>query len=213
MLHVNVATLTLALVLASVVFGNDGSAQEDSPKARASRSALDAWLARIPNAKAGTVAPVDDPAIRNILPDEHFYTVRFFVGYPRPGLVPRPLGLNNLILVRSDGSVKQIKNLTTLTRLFTEKLPPILDEKQAREAVLAYLRLTEEFYQDGQYVFSIPEDSIVVARQGAHLVASGRAVVTKGGNGELTAKLMFDASGKVSMIEPGGRTRPDVRLR
>ncbi len=212
MLHVNVATVTLALALVSAALGDNGSAPGKGPKTNASRAALDAWLDRIPGAKAGTVAPVDDAAIGSILPREHFYSVRF-MRYPRAQLAPRPLRLNNLIQVKSDGSVERIEDLAALTRLLADKLPPILDETHAREAVLACLRLVEEFHQDGQYTFGVPEDSVTVARQRDRLVASGRAVVTKGGKGEITTTLTFDASGKVVAVEPGGQVRPDVRLR
>lgn len=211
MFQVNAATVALVFALASMAPG-DGGPAPGIPQTGTSRAVLDAWLAGIPGAKAGAVAPIDDAAIRSVLPGESFYTVRF-MRYPRAQLTPPPLRLENLIRVTPDGSVERIEDVAALTKLLTAKLPPILDEPRAREAVLAYLRLAEEFDQDGHYTFSVPEGAVAVARQRDRLVASGRAVVTKGGKGEITAVLTFDAAGKVVSIEPGGHVRPDVRLR
>jgi len=200
-LQMNAATVALVVVLASA-----------TPQTGTSRAALDAWLDGIPGAKAGAVAPIDDAAIRSVLPGESFYTLRF-MRYPRAQLTPPSLRLENLIRVTPGGSVERVEDLAALTKLLTAELPPILDEPHARQAVLACLRLAEEFDQDGHYTFSVPDDSVVVARQRDRLVASGRAVVTKGGKGEITAVLTFDAAGKVISIEPGGHVQPDVRLR
>lgn len=208
MFHVEVA-VALALAFGSAALGDDGSMP---PQPNPSRAAVDAWLGGIPGAKAGTVAPVDAATIRSLLPGEHFYSVRF-MRYPRAQLAPRPLGLENLIRVKPDGSVERIESLAALGSLLTVRLAPIFDEAHARDAVRACLRLAEEFHQDGKYTFEVAEDSVEVARQGDRLVASGKASVTRGGKGEITVALTFDGSGKVVAVEPGGQVRPDVRLR
>jgi hypothetical protein len=208
---------TLALVLALSVLLAAQAAQEGPDRGESagrdrSRAALDAWLGRIPGSGAGRVAPVENEAVRRVFPAEWFYSVHF-MRYPRAVIPPNPLKLDNVLGVSPDGSVKHLQNRDALTSYLREKLPPVRDAAEARNALLATLRLCEEFFQDGHYVFTVPDDSLSVAPQGDGRVAAGKAVVTKGGNGEITARLTFNASGKVDDIVLGGRVRPDVRNR
>jgi len=218
------AALGFALVALSAVQAGQGDPDpKDGAADDKSRAAVDAWLRRIMTSDGATdvqpvpvapkVVPIDE-AVRRVFPEDRFYSVRF-LRYPRAVMPPRPLALENLVCVRPDGSVDWIKDLDALKRYLGDKLPPVRDEAPARAAVLAYLRLAEEFYQDGHYTFTVPEDAISVSRQGDQLVASGKAVVTKGGKGEVTVTLPFDTSGKLKVDEVKivGRVRPDVRLR
>jgi hypothetical protein len=91
-----------------------------------------------------------------------------------------------------------------------QKLAHINDAKEARVSLLACLRLAEEFYQDGHYTFTVPENSISVAQEDKGWVASGKAVVSKGGSGEIKVTLTAGTPPKVS-IE--GKVRPDARPR
>jgi len=211
-MDVKTAAAALVLAVVSAVLADNSSASGNGPEPNPSRAALDTWLGHIPGSKDGKVAPVDDAAIRTVFPGEHFYTVRF-MRYPRAQLPPDPLRLDNLIRVKPDGSVERIEDLAGLTKWLKKHLPPIQDEVHAREAMLAGLRLAEEFHQDGGYQFDVPEQSVMVTHQGDHVVASGKAVVTEGGKGEITLTLTVDASGKLIAVEPGGHVRPDVRLR
>src|SRR5260221_3877269 len=210
-MRVTTVSVTLALVVAPVAICEQVATAPESASTR-SRAFLDAWLHHIPGAETGKITPVDDEAMRRILPDDGFFTVRF-TRYPRAQLAPPPLKLENLIAVKRDGTVEQIENLLALQRMLTLELPAIRDESEARAAVLACVRLAEEFFQDGQYVFRFPEDAVSVVRKGDQLIASGKSVVTSGGTGTITATLTVDASGKIVAIAPAGRVRPDARLR
>jgi hypothetical protein len=218
-------TIGLALVvLSNKAVGHDGTDPHglDEKKPRAakngadshatdSRQAVDNWLKDVVTGQS--VPPkteaVDDEAIRSLFPDDRFYAVRF-MRYPRAVKPPSPLKLENLVRVRPDKSVERIENLDALKKLLEAKLATIPDENTARVALRASLRLAEEFYQDGYYTFTIPEQSISVAKVDGQLVASGKAEVTKGGKGSISVKLTTGGPSKVA-IE--GSVRPDVRNR
>ena len=102
------------------------------------------------------------------------------------------------------------ESLDALKKLIEKKLADVRSEDQARATLLACIRLAQEFYQDGFYTFTVPKDSVSVLVRDSRLVASGKAVVTKGGKGEITVTLMAGSPPKVA-IE--GKVRPDVRLR
>jgi hypothetical protein len=205
------ASLTL-LVLAAGWAGADG----DDPKAGAAadkgREAVEAWLKRLTKGESLPAPPKIEAvngAVSDFFPDDRFFAVRF-MRYPRAVKPPPPLRLENLVRVRPDGSVDRVESPNALTKLFEAKLANVADEAGARAALRAALRLAEEFYQDGLYTFAVPEQSVSVAHQDDHLVASGRAVVTGGGKGEITVTLTTGARGTVAVA---GQVRPDVRNR
>jgi len=150
-----------------------------------------------------------DAAVRRLFPDEQFYSVRF-MRYPRAVKPPAPLKLENLVGVHADGSVERIDSLDALKTLLEKKLADVRTEDQARSALLASLRLAQEFYQDGNYTFTVPEQSISVVSRDNHWIASGKSVVTKGGEGEITVSLTTGTPGQVTIK---GKVKPDVRLR
>jgi hypothetical protein len=209
----------LVLGLAAITFavanaGRGGPERKDGAKPDGSRAVLDAWLARHPGAENAKVAPVENAALDHLFPGEHFYSVRFS-RFPRAQLAPKPLRLENVVVVRPDQSVELLSSLDALKKFLGERLFEIRSEAKAREAVLASLRLAEEFYQDGSYSFHVDEGSVSAKAGGGRLVASGKSVVTKGGQGELTAELVFTTSGKLDAEKLGlrGKVRPDVRPR
>ena len=215
MLFIKIAAVTLGLAL--IVHGATQAGPESTdPRAGSaddkSRDAVDAWLKTLTKDKPLPVPPkiagVDD-AVHRFFPDERFYTIQF-MRYPRAVKPPAPLKLENLVQVNPDGAVHRIENLDALKKLFEKKLAQVNDQSEARVALLALVRLAEEFYQDGYYTFTVPEQSVSVVRHDNHWVASGKAVVSKGGQGEITVTLTIGAAAKIA-IE--GKVRPDVRLR
>jgi hypothetical protein len=197
----------LGLGLLALAVGPNAGAPADQ-----GRDAVDAWLEGLSKGKAPPVPPkiaAVDAAVRELFPHEHFYTIRY-LRYPRAVRPPGPLKLENLVCVHTNGTVDRLENLEALKKLFEKKLPDLRDEVQTRAALVACLRLAEEFYQDGYYTFTIPDSSVSITRHDDHFVASGKTVVTKGGKGEVTVKLTTGSAGK---IEIEGKTRADVRLR
>jgi hypothetical protein len=79
---------------------------------------------------------------------------------------PGALATNNLFIVRSDGSVEHLADAGALEAFFRVALPRVTIDDEARDAAKAWLRLAQEFRQDGFLQFSIPDDSLKVASIG-----------------------------------------------
>src|SRR5262249_43997267 len=56
----------------------------------------------------------------------------------------------------------------------------------------------EVFHQDGFYEFKLVDEATKVEPDGAGKKVTAKAVVMKGGNGELSVTLMFDAEGRLT---------------
>src|SRR5260221_12557787 len=94
-MRVTTVSVTLALVVAPVAICEQVATAPESPSTRR-RAFLDAGLHHIPGAETGKITPVDDEAMRRILPDDGFFTVRF-TRYPRAQLAPPPQKLDTVI--------------------------------------------------------------------------------------------------------------------
>jgi hypothetical protein len=203
---------SLVMVMSAMQPGNGEAAPMDDSEAAKGRAAVQAWLKDLANGKPlpdpPKIAAVDE-TLSNVFPDDRFYTVRF-IRYPRAVKPPTPLKLENLVSVSQDGSVQRIESLDALKKLFEKKAAEVQTEDQARAVLRACLRLAEEFYQDGYYVFDTPEQSISVVHSDANWTVSGKAAVTQGGKGEIKVSMTTGAPGNVA-IE--GKVRPDSRNR
>jgi len=183
-----------------------------------SRAMVEAWLRELMGDEAPPappkIVPVESDALRRVFPKDRFYAVRF-MRYPRAFKPPRPLRMENLVRVRPGGKVFRVPSLNDLKRELSAALKGV-DEARARDAVLAAIRLAEEFFQDGGYTFSVPESRVAVTRQSGVLIATAEARVVKGGEGAIAVTLRIDPSGEVTLeageVE-GQNVRPDVRLR
>jgi len=226
MLLTNVASVAVVLALLAQPGAQPeqrGSSPKDSgrkedPLEQKDRAAVEKWIHHLSAAEAANaqrapvksdtnalpgpektyIEPVQCTATRRLIPDERYYRVHF-MQYPRSGMLPPTLAPNNLVRVRSDGSVERIEDLEKLKKLYAAKLPPVRDEAQARAAAQGFLALAVEFLHHGRgrYTFDIPEEGVVASRQGDGCTATAKAVVTQGGEGQVTATLTFDASGKL----------------
>src|SRR5262249_52519763 len=86
--------------------------------------------------------------------------------------------------------------------------------EQAKAATRAWLRLDEEFHQDGFFRFSIAEDSLrVAAAPGGALGSTGKAIVTQHGGdaGTITASLSFDGNGRLSRATEAANLKRGIR--
>jgi hypothetical protein len=117
---------------------------------------------------------------------------------------------SNLFAVTADGAVKHLSSEKALKEFFRTHLPPVLSDADAKSAVQAWLRMAEELYQDGYFAFKIEQDSLGVQSRDGKRVAPGRARVTEGGEGQISATLTFDRKGKLvntsteAALKPGG---------
>ena len=118
---------------------------------------------------------------------------------------PAPLRSNNLFLVDAKGKPERAADARDLEAWFRSSLAPVRDEKAAKDAVRAWLRLAQEMVQDGYYQFTTPDELVSAGREGGRLRATGRSLVTGGGRGEISVAMTFDASGKLDRVTPAER--------
>ena len=208
-IKVSVALLVFSVLCA----GQDQTIPKTGATPEQGREHVDQWLTDIAKGKpveaAPKIAPVDGGAVNTLFTHDQFFTKQF-MRYPRAVKPPGSLKLENLVRVRTGGSVERIEDVDALKKLFAVKLADTRDEKQVREVLLAFMRLVQEFYQDGFYIFAVPDQSVSIVRDGDHFVASAKAVVTKGGQGDIEVKM---TTGSATNIEVTGKVRPDVRPR
>src|SRR5262245_49889390 len=174
-------------------------AQKERP-----RGALDAYLAKVPGAQAGRVVPLTDVDLQ-VIPGHKLYAVRFR-GYPvKP---PKSFKNSNLFAVSTAGMVKRLSDGKALKEFFRENLPAVTSDKEAKAALRAWLRLAEELHQDGYYQFKILEDAAKARSRGGKRIVSGKARVTRGGEGQISATLTFDADGKLAEASTEAKLKP-----
>jgi hypothetical protein len=89
-----------------------------------------------------------------------------------------------------------------------ESRPKAKGEDEARQALRAWLALTQEYLQDGFYRFEILGKDFAVEDSGRTI--RGRAVVMQGGNGELAVTRKFK-DGKLATIDEIAKIQAGVR--
>jgi hypothetical protein len=170
--------------------------------AQPARELLDRKLAGFTGAERGQVIPVADDPVAPAFPGHSFYVLRFRQ-YPVAVVPPTPLTTNNIFVVKPDGSVEHVGDVEALKRFFQTTLAPVRTEMEAKDAAKAWLRLAQEFQQDGFLQFTIRDDSMRIASTAdGGLQATGRAIVNqRGGNsGEIFAALTFNPAGALADV-------------
>ena len=194
-------TFGLVVLLAGVLLA------EEIPESLAKK------LAEFKGAERGQVIQITEEPVARVFPGRLFYTLRFR-RYPVARQPPEPLGSNNLFVVKPDGSVEYLRDADTLEGLFRAALAPARTDAAAKDAVKGWLRLTQEFFQDGFFQFSVPEDSVKVTSTGnGGLQVTGKVVVNQrgGDSGEIVATLSFDRVGKLAQVSQAGQVRAGIR--
>jgi hypothetical protein len=167
--------------------------QED----KQARETIMKYLAKLQGTERGQLIPViDEPALAKLFPKHHFYVLRFRQ-YPVALVPPEPLKSNNVFAVGPEGKVEHLTDAKGLEKFFKAALPPVKDEAQAKAAATAWLRLAQEFHQDGFYQFAAPGNFTVAGTDDdppAQLKVTGQAVVkpTGGNKGQVSATLVFE---------------------
>ncbi|HYR76325.1 MAG TPA: hypothetical protein VEM96_10830 [Pyrinomonadaceae bacterium] len=166
------------------------------------RDAIHRWLARMPGAQGGSIVSIDDAAVMQAFPSERFYILRY-PRYPVAQVLPEALTYNNLVVTSTDRRVEQIPDTTVLETIFRSKLITVKDERRALSAVTAWLRLTQEFHQDGFLEFSKPDDTLKALRNSDGITALGttRVIAEAGNNGQIAVVIKFDRTGKCSEVQ------------
>ncbi|HEV3262315.1 MAG TPA: hypothetical protein VG013_36020, partial [Gemmataceae bacterium] len=163
--------------------------------------------------QAGGAPPlvaVSDPALTRLFPSDLFLTA-IYPQYPIARRTPAPLKAQNLFAVPKEGKVRHLTDAKGLEKYFRSALAPVKDDDTAKDATLAWLRLSQELKQDGFYKFSIPKESLATSTKDRRTEASGKAVVTGGGKGELTASLKFDDGGRLVHVAEANQIKAGIR--
>ncbi len=133
-------------------------------------------------------------SLAKVFPDLTFFTIRF---RKWPVAVAPAAGFraSNILTVNGKGETTLTTGGMQLSKLF-QKLRA-KDEGAALEVVKAMLTLESELLQDGFFKFKLHDDSLKTTKEGDKLVASGRMDAVEGGNGSITARITFHASGEI----------------
>jgi hypothetical protein len=190
-LQVVVAGVLLAAAVASA--GQQGTEKKPPENVQKAQEKL-AELLNQQKAGHGQVLWLSAPALTQLFPKDAFFAVRFRQ-FPVARVLPEGFRASNVFVVPEGGKVQRLADDKALLTFFQKHLDPVKDEKPAKEAVSAWLALSQEFLQDGFFKFEILTKEIEVDKTDGGLKASGRAMVTQGGNGELRVTLTFNPEG------------------
>src|SRR5579871_5344538 len=157
----------------------------------------------------GTSARVEfvkDDAVTSALPNYYIFSVLF----PRYPVARRPpskdLTASNLFAVDDDGKVTILKDAKELEKFFQTNVTA-KSEEQKKRAIRSWLRLAQQYHQDGFYTFRLMDDATKVDGN----KVSGVVVAMKGGSGMLKATLTFDDDGKLDKVQEEAALRPGPR--
>jgi len=159
---------------------------------------------------AGTLQHIQDEPLGRALPRWAFFSV-LFRQYPVARPAPPGLKPSNVFAAGPGGQVLVLTDAGELEKFFKAHLPAAKTDDQLKDAARAWLRLTQQFRQDGFYKFTLMDDATKVAPAGAGKEARGKVVVMAGGNGAIDATLTFDGGGKLARVAEGGKLRPGPR--
>lgn len=155
---------------------------------------------------------LNNEVLRKQFPATLFYVLRF-PQWPLARMVPEPLQNNNVFAFTKGQPLQLITKADSLTDFFKGHLPPIKSAEAGHHAIKAWLLLDEELVQDGMFKFKIVESAITAQKENGDLVCGGKAVVEPdGGNGgQITAKLLFDAEGRLQDVTQNAELRAGMR--
>jgi hypothetical protein len=209
-----------ALLGAAVLIGSRGSHAQgsdtdkpaekggDGDLARAEK-ALKAHLKKI-KAKDAEVNPVKYEAIQRSLPGHHFFGV-LFRQHPVPRMPPKGFKPSNVCVVKPDGNLEFFTSARELEKFFKMRLPPAKTDAQYKDAVRSWLRVAQELYQDGFYKFTLMDEATSVIPIKAGKIVTGKVVVMAGGNGVLSARIIFNKAGKITKVSEDSKIVQGVR--
>jgi hypothetical protein len=175
--------------------------------------AVEDELAKLKGPKT-TPKAITDKALTDAFPKHSFCAV-LYRQFPVAVAPPEKLKPSNVCVIDADGKVTFLNNTEALTKFFVENLAPVKTDDAAKTATKAWLRLVEEWVQDGFYSFDIPDSSLVSRELGKGLKAAGKAVIKPemGNMGELTATLSFDEAGQLTKVDETNKVVRGIRPR
>jgi hypothetical protein len=199
--------LAWVALLGSIVCGKCLSVQaaERTPEtiAKAEKAARD-HLEKLKGSWA-TVQYIKDEDVEAVSPHHYLFSV-LFRQFPVARPLPEGLTASNLLVVDGKGKATVLRDAAALEKFFKTHATAKKEEGK-KAAVRAWLRLSQQYHQDGFYIFDLVPDSVKVeARK-----ASGVVTAMRGGGGTLHAELTFDDDGKLDKVREEAKLRRGPR--
>lgn len=155
--------------------------------------------------------PVSDEAVQKEFAEVMFYALRFRQ-FPIAYEVPAGMKPANLYAVEADGTVVHLAGSDDLAKFFQKHAAAVKDTDAAKATARAFVRLAEEWRQDGFFQFTVPDQTVTAEAVDKGFRATAKAVASGGGNrGEVTATLSFDGDGKLASAKDEGEMHEGVR--
>jgi hypothetical protein len=161
-------------------------------------------------ARGAAIGPIEDPAVGKALPEYVFVSV-LFRQYPVGRVPPEGLKASNVFAVDRDGKVTVLTDAKELEKFFRANLAPAKEDDPLKDAARAWVRLAQQFRQDGFFKFSLMDDATKVSPEEGGKSATATVVAMQGGSGTLSATLTFDEAGKLAKVAETNKLRPGPR--
>jgi hypothetical protein len=189
---------TFGVAVLAILLGGTGSrAQPDkkglSPEAEKAKKAVDEFLAMQKAAGVKVEVITDTAELGKVFPDHQFVAVHA-PEWPVARKPAEPLVQRNLFAVNKDGKLLHLTDVPALEQFFRKNLPDLKAGTDRKGLVEAWLRLAQEFVQDGFYAFKYNADKsgIKLSAAGDEVVMGTTEVVPERGNkGQLSVELWF----------------------
>lgn len=188
-----ILTAVLTLSLTSAARADDQQIVEDYLRQR--------------GAQGYTINPITDDYVARTVPGVSFFSV-IFRQYPVAIAPPNGLSSSNVVAV-FQGQVYLFTGPDQLRTGFLGALSAVGSVEQALDEVRTWLRLSQEFSQDGFFVFGAPRVEPIFRENDALVV--GDVQVTRGGEGFLGVIFVFRYDGQLLDILEVRDIVPGVR--
>ena len=99
-----------------------------------------------------------------------------------------------------------------LGKHFQSNLKKIEKQAAAKSAAIAFLRLSQEYSQDGYFKFQKPVVKVTSGKGGPIARGEVKVEMKRGNRGSVTVSLSF-LQGKLENVTPGGKVLPGIRPR
>jgi hypothetical protein len=168
------------------------------------------------NAAHGQVIWIDAPAVNKAFPKATFFAVRFRQ-FPVARVLPEGFGASNVFVVKDGGKPQRLADVKALQKFFHDDRGRVKGHEEAKDALVTWLSIAPEYLQDGFYAFEIL-DKEITAEEAKNVetgistyTVAGRAMVTRGGNGQINTTLVFGDQGRLSDVKQDVKIRPGPR--
>src|SRR5437867_4054325 len=185
--------LTIAFAVVGLVLSGSraGAGEKKGPSKETVDKAQKVLVEHLEKIKgtAGQIIHLDEPSLAHCFPSDVFFAVRFRQ-FPVARQLPEGLNASNIFVVNKEGKLHHLKDNKALQKYFQRA--PVKTTEHARLALISWLTLAQEFHQDGMFKFEVLKKDFAVDKKEDDVKAIGRAIVTQGGNGEISTILLFE---------------------